>query len=379
MLDTYLIGKRIKELRKERGLTQGAFADELHVSFQAVSNWERGIAPPELENLLRIAEYFGVLVDDLLRPSSERVLLGIDGGGTKTEFVIATQSGQVLARFTRGGSNPNDIGLARSVALIGDGIRDALRDFPSIASVFCGIAGASTGDNAKKMHEQLCERFPKLALQVETDSANLFAIDDDADMAVISGTGSVVFVRRGKDYIRLGGWGYLLDTGGSAYDLGRDAVRVALSEEDSREEPSYMSQLLRQRLECQSVWSAVSKLYAGGKPYIASLAEVVFLAYAEGDKKAMAVVEQNVERLAGLLNIGAEKYGARMRAVAGGGIFEHHREVMLKTLSKYTETDIVIAEVPQVYGACRRAFEPLNIAIPEEFYENFKLTYGGKK
>jgi len=81
MLDVGLVGKRIRDLRKGKGLTQNAFADELHVSFQAVSNWERGIAPPELENLIRIAPYFGVLVDDLLRSASERLVLGIDGGG----------------------------------------------------------------------------------------------------------------------------------------------------------------------------------------------------------------------------------------------------------------------------------------------------------
>ena len=57
MLDINLLGNRIKELRKQRGLTQNAFADALHVSFQAVSNWERGIAPPELENLINIATY----------------------------------------------------------------------------------------------------------------------------------------------------------------------------------------------------------------------------------------------------------------------------------------------------------------------------------
>ena len=71
MLDINLLGDRIRELRKQRGLTQNAFADELHVSFQAVSNWERGIAPPELENLINIAAYFGVLVDNLLRPQND--------------------------------------------------------------------------------------------------------------------------------------------------------------------------------------------------------------------------------------------------------------------------------------------------------------------
>jgi len=79
MLDIGLIGGRIRELRRERGLTQTEFADMLYVSFQAVSNWERGVAPPELENIIRIAEIFGVTVDSLLRQSEEELFLGIGG------------------------------------------------------------------------------------------------------------------------------------------------------------------------------------------------------------------------------------------------------------------------------------------------------------
>ena len=45
MLDVGLIGKRIRDLRKGKGLTQNAFADELHVSFQAVSKREKISTP----------------------------------------------------------------------------------------------------------------------------------------------------------------------------------------------------------------------------------------------------------------------------------------------------------------------------------------------
>lgn len=48
MIDVLKLGAEIKNLRRGKGLTQQAFAQELHVSFQAVSNWERGVAPPTL-------------------------------------------------------------------------------------------------------------------------------------------------------------------------------------------------------------------------------------------------------------------------------------------------------------------------------------------
>jgi len=149
VLDINILGNRIKELRKQRGLTQSAFADELHVSFQAVSNWERGIAPPELENLINIATYFAVSVDDLLSHRSDDLFLGIDGGGTKTEIVLVNAEGYVQKRLVKGGCNPNDIGYSKMVSMLFDSIGDILLEFQSINAVFCGIAGISVGNYSK--------------------------------------------------------------------------------------------------------------------------------------------------------------------------------------------------------------------------------------
>ena len=224
MLDVKGIGKNIKALRKERGLSQGAFAEALGVSFQAVSGWERGIAAPDLENVVKIAAFFGVLTDDILRPQEAAVFLGIDGGGTKTEFVAVTGDGRVLNRFVKGPSNPNDVGFSEACEVIAAGIRAVLVKHSGLTAVYGGIAGTVAGDRASRMTSFLKEQFPSLTVTIKTDSTNLFGFDDGADLAVIAGTGSVVFVRQGDDFLRLGGWGYLFDTAGSAYDMGRDAV-----------------------------------------------------------------------------------------------------------------------------------------------------------
>ena len=109
MLDVKVLGERIKTLRKAKGMTQSDFAKTLCVSFQAVSNWERGIAPPDLDNLMRVASFFGVLIDELLKEPKGTLSLGIDGGGTKTEFVVCDNEGEVLMAFSKKGCNPNDI------------------------------------------------------------------------------------------------------------------------------------------------------------------------------------------------------------------------------------------------------------------------------
>lgn len=377
MLDVKALGDRIRELRKKKGLTQNQFAEELNVCFQAVSNWERGVAPPELENLTRIASYFHVLVDDLLRPAPQSLLLGVDGGGTKTAFAVVTMDGQVLKQFTGRGCNTNDIGFEKAFEIVVNGIQDALFEFPSIICINCGLSGIMVGNHRKRFIERLKQKYPSLKISVQSDSANLFAMDDGADMAIISGTGSVVFVKKDDQYIRIGGWGQLFDSAGSAYDIGRDAVTVALGEEDSMESPSLLSRLLLKRLGTATVWEAVSTLYTEGKPFIASLADVVFEAYRLGDEQAIEIVDRNAKRLGELLTIGIEKYRARPRAVASGGIFEHYADVLLPHLKKYTNATIVISDLPPIYGACRQAHKLLGTEIPESFHDNFKTSNKG--
>ena len=378
MLDLKILGGRIRELRRKRGLTQTAFAEILGVSFQAVSNWERGIAPPELETLIRIASQFSVLVDELLRTGDEPLCLGIDGGGTKTEFVVASVDGRVRDRFVRGTSNPNDIGFEAAFAVVSEGIRDALVRCPGIVSAFCGLAGISAGNRSGKMAELLREKYPSLRLQVRTDSANLFGMDDEADLAVVCGTGSVVFVRQGETSVRLGGWGYLFDSAGSAYDIGRDAVAAVLSAEDRREPRGCLGELLYRRLETGDLFSVIPKLYDGGKSFIAALAPLVFDAYRGGDETARAILEKSAARIGELLSDGVRLCGARKKAIAGGGLFAHHAGVYLPLIGQYTDVEVTVSPYPPVFGACRQSVRLMGKAIAETFGETFWNTYGGE-
>lgn len=378
MLDLKILGGRIRELRRERGLTQTAFAEILGVSFQAVSNWERGVAPPELGTLMHIAAQFSVLVDELLRTGDEPLCLGIDGGGTKTEFVVTTADGCVCERFVRGTSNPNDIGFDAALAVVSDGIRDALVRCPGIVSAFCGLAGISAGNRSEQMTARLREKYPSLRLQVRTDSANLFGIDDEADLAVICGTGSVVFVRQGDASVRLGGWGYLFDAAGSAYDIGRDAVAATLAAEDRREPRSKLAELLYRRLETENLFSAIPKLYDGGKPLIAALAPLVFEAFCGGDKTARAILEKSAARIGELLSDGVRLCGARKKAIAGGGLFTHHADVYLPMIRRYTDVEVLVSPYPPVFGACRQSVRLAGRAVAETFGETFWNTYGGE-
>ena len=96
-----LFAQNLRQLRKSRGLTQGQLAQKLFVSTQAVSKWERGESSPDITHIRTLTQLLQVSADALLgiAANGQKALLAVDGGGTKTEFVLITPEGQLLDRI----------------------------------------------------------------------------------------------------------------------------------------------------------------------------------------------------------------------------------------------------------------------------------------
>ena len=72
-MDNKKIGKYLLQKRKEDQKTQKEVADDLGVTYQAVSRWENGDSIPDIETLCLIADLYHVSVDEILQrdPQSE--------------------------------------------------------------------------------------------------------------------------------------------------------------------------------------------------------------------------------------------------------------------------------------------------------------------
>jgi len=80
------IGDFLKALRKSKGLTQAELADMLNVSNKTVSKWENGLGIPEMSTLVRLADLYDVLVDDILR-GSRKMLNNEDKTIKRLEYI----------------------------------------------------------------------------------------------------------------------------------------------------------------------------------------------------------------------------------------------------------------------------------------------------
>lgn len=65
-MDQKKIGRFLKELRKEKGLTQEQFAEKLNVSGRTVSRWETGINMPDISLLVEIAEFYDTNIPEII-------------------------------------------------------------------------------------------------------------------------------------------------------------------------------------------------------------------------------------------------------------------------------------------------------------------------
>lgn len=85
MFNMESIGRKISELRKAKNMTQMELADKMSISFQAVSNWERGNSMPDIAKLPELAQIFEVTIDELLGERNE--LLESVASGQITEYL----------------------------------------------------------------------------------------------------------------------------------------------------------------------------------------------------------------------------------------------------------------------------------------------------
>jgi len=67
-----IFAQRMKELRNEKKRTQTQMAELIGIKLRAYQNYEAGSSYPEIPNLMKLADYFGVTTDYLLGRSDER-------------------------------------------------------------------------------------------------------------------------------------------------------------------------------------------------------------------------------------------------------------------------------------------------------------------
>ena len=348
--------ENLKAYRKARGISQAELAGLLDISAQSISKWECGIALPDVDKLCRLAQIFNVTVDTLIGYNAEekRMMIGVDGGGTKTEFILFGEDGVIHERIKLGACNPNAVGMDKSAEILTSGIDACINVCQNIYGIYIGAAGFLLGNNASAMMNILSKRYPHIKIRCGSDIMNVIAsseINEDC-ISVISGTGVSVLARKGDALFPTGGWGYLIGKWGSGFDIGRDAIYHALAHEEGLGEATKITELLVAGGD-KTVHDLLSEVYKKDPSFVASFAPVVFEAYRQGDEVAIQILTENAKGLASVINKAHRIHKSGSKVILAGSLITTN-DIFISLISSFLDPklQIVVPEYPQIYGAC---------------------------
>jgi phenylacetic acid degradation operon negative regulatory protein len=215
------------------------------------------------------------------------------------------------------------------------------------------------------MRQRLLALCPSIGyLDIGSDVVNLLSseLPEGDGACIVCGTGSACFLRRGTELVRIGGWGYLLDSAGSGYDIGRQGLETALRAYDRRGPATLLTQRLADILGCP-VEQGLTRIYDGGKPYIASMAPAVFSAAAAGDREAEAILDRNAAAIVEYLAAARrwlDKDGEPLPVILGGGISQHYDPAWADRIGRLADPALDVrirtAHAPAVWGAAVEAY-----------------------
>lgn len=369
MFEPKAFAENLRTARKRRGLSQKDLAARLFVSTQAVSKWERGASVPEVVHVCHIAQILGISVEWLLGTEStaEQALIAVDGGGTKTEFVLISTKGRLIRRLVLPGSNPNSCTVSGTVDILRRGIDTLLLEQCRVQAVFIGGAGMASGDNGIQVQRALHSSYPYFPVCCYSDIANILALAEKPEhaIAVICGTGSVVYGTKNGQLRRFGGGGWHLETQGSGYDIGRSALLAALEQRDGTGPETALTELVEWQLG-GPVWDQVSFIHRKSPSFFASFAPLVVEAWQKGDAVATGIVEENLERLSHLVTVAAKHTPEARQVLAGGGMLTGNsafKEALQQRLPKKLRLDVL--DYPPIWGACLQCAKVAKLSAPD--------------
>lgn len=287
-------------------------------------------------------------------------LLGIDGGGTKTEFLLTDINKKVIKRIKLGASNPSNIGIDKALAVLTQGIKLICEDIaPSEISVFAGIAGSGNDEIQNSIYRHLKSLgFAFAGNSSDTFNALKAALDDNDGIAVIMGTGTVAFGRSGTELFHSGGYGYMIDKGGSGFCLGSDALNSAFEFSDQRGGSEIIYELISEKLG-KPLNKALSDIYSKGPSFVASLAPIVFEAFRKNDKAAKDILFNNTLETAKMIrSICSKKDSLRDNIVFIGGLCRE-KEILEQFLRMHLDDSyhLFFSDEPIINGAVSLAYE----------------------
>lgn len=232
------------------------------------------------------------------------IVIGIDGGGSKTHAIVADEHGKTIAETVGPGSAVKPGRAEESANVIADVVRDALAscDMSNVTprALCVGVAGVGRDAQRQELWQALVSRDLASELVIHSDFSIALddAFGDGPGILMISGTGSVAFGRGPAGATaRCGGWGPVAGDEGSGAWIGRRALSVVTAAADGREPETALTGAILTAAQLNETTDLIEWASTATPGQLATLAPVVMSVAESGDLRANALVTLAVEEL----------------------------------------------------------------------------------
>lgn len=240
-----------------------------------------------------------------------RYVIGIDGGGTKTEALLLADNALERGGIAAESTNPHAVTFERATRNM-ETLLDRVFAQPEVRDMTCsavclGLAGVDTEEERTRFRQFIEDYRARRGLVFETYMNNdaqialMATLGDDRGIIVISGTGSIAYGLTGdRRKFRVGGWGHLLGDEGSGYDIGIRTLRAAMRSHDGIEPPTMLGDMIAQAYGFAAVTELRGYIYQPHlkKHDIARFAELCIRADERGDAAASGILQTAARDLA---------------------------------------------------------------------------------
>ena len=220
------------------------------------------------------------------------MIIGVDGGGTKTEAVAYDFFGRTLAQGRSGHGNVL-VDEKQAVMHILDAVKQCLSVCPTWTCVklILGLAGSDSGANRQKLETALSSLGIPFCIMNDAELAHAAALKGQDGILTISGTGSISYGLKGAHFETSGGWGHLLGDEGSGYWLVMAAFKQMIRDDDAGAQVAPLSAALLEKIGVRRPTELKSFVYVKEKGAIAALVPVIVAAAQAGDARAQQLLK----------------------------------------------------------------------------------------
>jgi len=292
-------------------------------------------------------------------------LLGMDGGGTATKICVADGGGHVIARHTAGPLNVNGQSpeqFQTTLAEILQWLNASGFQAGSCGGIGIGAAGISNPRARQLLTEAFTARGYRASIftYLDGETALAAAFPECHGIILIAGTGSICLGRRENgEMVRAGGFGHLVDDGGSAYGIAIAILSAVVRAEDGRAKPTTLRRLVFEKLGMGSLEELIGYLYtpSRSKKEIASLAVLLEQAAAAEDDAAIEIERESAEELGTLVRTVMTRLPEENNIALAGSVLLKNQNIRNRVcryiLEQRRDARIVLSKQDASEGAIR--------------------------